>query len=70
MIKEITKEAASKVIEMRRPQGRFFHMEGDKIIGIDNSTGDAWTEEFTNMKEFLNWITGSYEVTIKLKRLQ
>ena len=70
MIKEVSEEKADKIIETRKPEGLFFLMEGDKIIGIDNSTGDAWTEEFTNMKDFLNWVTGSYEVTIKLKRLQ
>lgn len=32
--------------------------EGDKFIGIDNSTGNAWTEEFPDEASCLRWLAG------------
>ena len=29
-----------------------------EVIGIDNETGDAWTEEFPDMQECLAWLCG------------
>lgn len=33
-----------------------FKGDEDLFIGIDNSTGDAWTEEFDNLEQCLNWL--------------
>ena len=30
--------------------------DNDKYVAIDNSTGDAWTEEFDNLEQCLNWL--------------
>lgn len=52
----ITEAEALKIIETRRPIGLFMAWEGGKAIGIDNSTGDAWTEEFPDAKACTNWL--------------
>jgi hypothetical protein len=39
------------------PLGRFICREGKKFIGIDNSDGDAWTEEFSTEAECVRWLT-------------
>jgi hypothetical protein len=57
-IKKLTKEQASEVIETRTPVGRFYTKEGELFIGIDNSTGDAWTEEFKTKASCFKWIEG------------
>jgi DNA-directed RNA polymerase subunit RPC12/RpoP len=57
-IKRITKEQASEIIETRTQTGRFYTKESDLYIGIDNSTGDAWTEEFKTKKSCLKWLNG------------
>lgn len=57
-ITKLTKEQASEVIETRTPTGRFYTKEGDLYIGIDNSTGDAWTEEFKTKVSCFKWIEG------------
>ena len=57
-IKRITKEQASEIIETRTQTGRFYTKEGDLYIGIDNSTGDAWTEEFKTKASCFKWLDG------------
>jgi len=57
-LKEVTKEEANDIIETREPRGAFLCMEGDVAVGIDNGTGDAWTEEFRDRIECLKWLLG------------
>lgn len=40
------------------PLGLFYLEEREKFVGIDNSTGDAWTEEFPDKESCLRWLTG------------
>lgn len=54
--KEIGHKEAAEIIETRMPIGLFLEDTGTKIIGIDNSSGDAWTEEFQNRQECLRWL--------------
>lgn len=41
-----------------KPLGLFWRKDGDKYIGIDNSNGDAWTEEFKTKEAMLRWLEG------------
>ena len=56
-IQKVTQEEMLKIIETRKPLGKFYRIEGKTIIAVDNSTGDAWTEEFKDFEAFLLWIT-------------
>lgn len=56
-IQKVTKEEMLKIIDTREPLGKFYRIEGKTIIAVDNSTGDAWTEEFKDFETFLLWIT-------------
>lgn len=40
------------------PRGRYYLQDGDKWVGIDNSTGEAWTEEFPTKRKCLRWLKG------------
>lgn len=42
-----------------KPIGRFILKSGKKFIGIDNSKGDAWTEEFAAELECVQWLAGN-----------
>lgn len=55
---ELTSEQASEVIETRTPPGLFYTKEGELFVGIDNSTGDAWTEEFMTKESCFKWLRG------------
>lgn len=61
VIKKIINEEASKIIDDRNPKGKFYTIEKtqeNKImyVGIDNTTGDAWTEEFESLNECKTWL--------------
>lgn len=58
----IDQKKASEIIETREPRGRFVLYEGIEVVGIDNETGDAWTEEFPDMMECLSWLCGEKEM--------
>lgn len=58
----IDQQKASEIIETREPRGRFVLYEGNEVVGIDNETGDAWTEEFPDMLECLSWLCGEKEM--------
>ena len=53
--REITQQAAGDLFSScdnsgcrYRPLGLFYLEEGTKCVGIDNSSGNAWTEEFSD----------------------
>ncbi len=52
---QISKIQALQVIETRKPRGLFF-VVGAVVTGIDNRTGDAWTENFATKRECLKWL--------------
>lgn len=55
---EISKREAYRIIDERKPRGMFFLKEGEGYTGIDNLTGDAWTEEFATRAECIKWLKG------------
>lgn len=57
-LREVSQEEAAAIIETRKPLGAFLCMEGNVVVGIDNGTGDAWTEEFEDRIECLKWLLG------------
>ena len=61
-IKELTSEEINALLLSGNrdgnytPIGRFYHKDGDFYVGVDNSTGDAWTEDFTTLEDCLAWL--------------
>lgn len=55
---EVNKQQASRVIETRKPRGMFFLTADNVVTGIDNRTGDAWTEDFATKRKCLMWLRG------------
>lgn len=51
-------EIARNVIREREPIGlfMFWDRDADLFIGVDNSEGDAWVEEFDSFKRCLEWL--------------
>ena len=50
-----------KVIETRKPLGLFYAFEDGKVVGVDNTGGDAWTEEFSYADACIRWLTDAGE---------
>lgn len=60
-IQLVCSEFLKQVIELRTPRGYFLAKEAHKWIGVDNATGDAWTEEFHWKYHALRWLHGKSE---------
>jgi len=56
LIQEIELEVASRIIDTRKPLGYFYSPVAGLYIGIDNSTGYAWTEEFDDLRQCRRWL--------------
>lgn len=50
------------VIDLRTPSGLFLTKEGHKWVAVDNTTGDAWTEEFSRKRQAIRWLRGKFEI--------
>lgn len=62
---KVTREEASQIIETRKPLGLFYSIDyimsefaqmKKVYVGIDNSTGDAWTEDFKSLSACKRWL--------------
>ena len=51
-----------QVIARRIPCGLFLAKEGRKWVAVDNTTGDAWTEEFSRKRQAIRWLRGKSEI--------
>ena len=59
--KYVTQEEATEIVEHRGRRGRFVLEDGAAFIGIDNTTGDAWVEEFPDLLECMIRLCGDKE---------
>lgn len=58
----VSPDKANRIIETRCTKGKFWTLEKTLFIGIDNTTGDAWVENFTDKAALFNWLKGEFEV--------
>ena len=66
VINKVNYAQAKRIIDTRCPLGLFYVLEAGAYIGIDNSTGDAWTEAFPNLRKCKRWlINPNIEVCVK-----
>lgn len=57
-IVEINAQAAKQIIENRHPIGKFIATDGKgTYTAIDNTTGEAFTEDFDTRDEAENWLS-------------
>lgn len=60
MIEIIGPEKTDKVIDTGRPYGLFLILNKDKTFtGIDNTSGEAFTEDFKGLKNCLAYLHGA-----------
>ena len=57
----IKPEKALEIIETREPLGLAIAKDGEKYIAIDNTDGNAWTEEFYSLYVANCWLAGSMD---------
>lgn len=58
-IHQATQKEVKAIIDTGKPRGLFFIGSAkDGYTGIDNRTGDAWTEEFQRLHSCVEWLIG------------
>ena len=55
-VKKVNTGTLNSIIETRQPSGLFYAQDNGTYIAVDNSTGDAWTEEFSNHDDCTQWL--------------
>jgi hypothetical protein len=56
-LEKVTPAALRQIIHTRRPQGLFYAKEGFRLyFAVDNTTGDAWTEDFKSLRRCKRWL--------------
>ena len=63
-IHRVSPEMMMSVIDLRIPSGLFLTKEGQKWVAVDNTTGDAWTEEFSQKRQAIRWLRGKFKVGV------
>lgn len=58
----VSSQKASDIINTMNPIGIFCHQEGELWVGIDNTTGESWVEEFENKVTCFQWLRGDIEI--------
>ena len=61
-IKRVSPGFLCKVIDCRTPLGLFLTREGRIWVAVDNTTGDAWTEDFDRKHQAIRWLRGELEI--------
>lgn len=61
-VHRVSSEKALNVIDLRTPLGLFLTKEGRIWVAVDNTTGDAWTAEFSRKRQAVRWLRGKFEV--------
>lgn len=54
--KIVSEEDMMDIVINSVPIGRFVTYEGNRIVGCDNMTGDAWTEDFDTLEACEKWL--------------
>lgn len=61
-IHRVGQEFLRRVIDRRAPCGCFLTKEGHTWVAVDNTTGDAWTEDFSRKRQAVRWLRREFEV--------
>src|SRR5699024_10647738 len=64
---EINQEAMDYIIENMEEEhtkGLFYSVDGDVVVGVDNSTNEACTEEFDHVVKCKAWLKG-YDLDVE-----
>ena len=61
-IQRVSSEFLGLVIDFRTPSDLLLTKEGRKWVAVDNTTGDAWTEELPRKRQAIRWLRGKFEI--------
>lgn len=62
-IRVVSSAALRDVIQTSLPLGLFLTKEAHCWVAVDNSDGNAWTEEFRSKRKAMCWLRREFEVS-------
>lgn len=62
-IRVVSSAALGDVILTHLPLGLFLTKEARRWVAVDNSDGNAWTEEFRSKRRAKRWLWREFEVS-------
>ena len=63
MIRLVKQATLKRVIGERKPVGMFLTRDVGVWVAMDNSTGDAWTEDFKHLLTAIRWLRNKVEIS-------
>ena len=69
LIKCISQQTALQIIEHRYPLGNYIVVSGNKYIAIDNTIGEAYTEEFNRLNTAYKFLANPFIRLTNLRRI-
>lgn len=61
-ILKVNTQTLSTIISTRNPKGMFYARDGSRFVAVDNTTGEAWTEDFKSRRKCMKWLKGKDEM--------
>ena len=55
-IRKVSAEYADRIVTEREPRGLFWYFDGNVYVGIDNTDGEAYCEEFSSKEDCFEWL--------------
>jgi hypothetical protein len=66
MIRIVKEKRILEIIEnpeLDYNKGKYITIYPDTVAAVDNSSGDAWAEDFKDLRKAINWLNNKFEVT-------
>ena len=55
-IRYVSKATIMEIINTRKPLGNFLNKDGEWWVAVDNTTGRAWTEDFSDLEDAYSFL--------------
>lgn len=68
-IRQVPMAQLTEIIKAHSPQGCFLAKTGRNWLAVDNSTFNAWTEEFTCKFQAICWLRGDHETESRTRKI-
>lgn len=69
-VKRVSIRKIRNIIDRYQPYGCFLSKDGSIWVAVDNSTGDACTEDFNSKRDAIRWLRGELEVGDRSKSME
>lgn len=55
-VNRISRKEGVRLMKRGYPKGLYWYKDTDRIVAIDNSSGEVWTRGFISLNEAISWL--------------